>query len=137
MRLTIALAVLLPALSHAVLVQAAGDRFLTVFQCPHAEIMCLEKVGYNYQICGTLTGVNQVSQEFPLCPATDRAACVPCWFSSVAATSGYCRAKYGTDCGHFIEHNSNYKGEWSDLDWPDLTPFYSLWRNSPLSDYSE
>ncbi len=105
---------------------AGGDRFSTLYQCPHAEIMCVEKVGYNYQICGTLTGIGGVTQEFPLCPASDRAACVPCWFSSVAETSGRCRAIYGADCGHFTEQNANWKGEWRDLDWPDLTPFYSL-----------
>ena len=115
---------------------AAGDRFVTLHQCPYAEIMCLEKVGYNYQICGTLTGKAGVTQEFPQCPASDRPACVPCWFSSVEATSSQCRAKYGNDCSHFTEQNANWKGEWRDLDWPDLTPFYSLWRNSPLSEYS-
>ena len=53
---------------------AGGDRFQTLYQCPFAEIMCLEKVGYNYQICGTLTGIDNVTQEFPQCPASDRAA---------------------------------------------------------------
>jgi hypothetical protein len=44
----------------------------------------------------------------------------------VAETGNRCRAKYGADCGHFTEQNANWKGEWQDLDWPDLTPFYSL-----------
>lgn len=137
MRPAVFLLILIMSSMMAAVGFAGGDRFVTLYQCPHAEILCLEKVGYNYQICGTLTGLAGETQEFPQCPASDRAACVPCWFSSVEATSGYCRTKYGPDCSHFTEQNANWKGEWNDLDWPDLTPLYGLWRNSPFSEYAE
>lgn len=137
MRRIVGFSALVLFLFHGAAVLAGGERFVTLHQCPHAEILCLEKVGYNYQICGPLTGLAGETQEFPLCPASDRGACVPCWFSSVEVTADYCRETYGPDCGHFTEQNANWKGEWKDLDWPDLTPFYSLWRNSPFSEYSE
>ena len=100
--------------------------FMNTFQCPHAKILCLEKVGYNYRRCGTLTGMHGQPQEFPLCRARDQTACVPCWYPSVEETKDLCRAEYGPDCSAFTEKDANWKGEWSDLEWPDSSTLYSL-----------
>ncbi len=113
-------------------VYAAGpvwaDGFMGTFQCPHAQILCLEKVGYNFRQCGTLTGMRGQAQEFPLCPARDHNACVPCWYPTVAETQDLCRVEYGPDCGAFTEKDANWKGEWSNVQWPDLTLLYSLFN---------
>jgi hypothetical protein len=109
----------------------ASTSFWSAFQCRHAEILCLRKLGTNYEKCGTLSGIGGAPQEFPLCAATDRSACVPCWFGSVEETSRRCQAEYGSDCSHFTEQNSNWKGDWDDLDWPDLTPLYRLFDRGP------
>jgi hypothetical protein len=125
--LSLAIAIGVPASPPA----RASIGFGDAFQCPQAEILCLRKLGTNYEKCGTLSGVGGVPQEFPLCAATDRSACVPCWFGSVEETSRRCQAAYGSDCRQFTEQNANWKGDWDDLDWPDLTPLYRLLNGGP------
>ena len=39
-----------------------------------------------------------------------------------------CRVEYGPDCGAFTEKDPNWKGEWREVKWPDLTPLYSLFN---------
>ena len=107
---------------------AWSEGFMGTFRCPQAQILCLEKVGYNFRQCGTLSGLHGQPQIFPLCPAQDRNACVPCWYPTVAQTQDLCSAKYGPDCTAFTEKDPHWKGEWSDIDWPDVTPLYSLFN---------
>ncbi len=116
----------LPLLAGALLAGSAQAQGLSLFSCPHAEILCLRKLGYNYETCGTLTGIGGISQEFPLCGASDANACVPCWFGSVEETRAYCVAKYGPSCNSFAELNPNWKGRWEDIGPPDLTPLERL-----------
>jgi len=108
-----------------------GGSILPAYQCPHAEVLCLQKVGYNYQKCGELTGMGGAVQEFPLCAASDANSCVPCWFGTVEDTRAHCIAAFGPDCRHFTAQNENWKGTWDDMDWPDLSPLYRLFDDGP------
>ncbi len=117
---------LLPLLVCALLATSAAAQRLSLYSCPHAEILCVRKLGYNFETCGTLTGPGGVTQEFPLCEASDANACVPCWFGSVEETRTYCVAKYGASCNSFTELNPNWKGRWEDIGPPDLTPLERL-----------
>jgi hypothetical protein len=103
----------------------AGN-LINTLNCPSGRILCLEEVGYNFRECGTLTGMHGQPQEFQLCRARDEFTCVPCWFPTVAETSALCAAKYGPDCSAFTEVETNWNGEWSGLDWPDLPSPFSL-----------
>jgi hypothetical protein len=116
----------LPMLACVLMATGAQAQSLSPTLCPHAEILCLRKLGYNFETCGTLTGPGGLSQEFPLCGASDAYACVPCWFGSAEETRSYCVAKYGPSCSTFRQLNENWKGRWEDIGPPDLTPLQQL-----------
>jgi len=109
----------------------AGADLVKPLLCPQAEILCLQKLGYNWQKCGTLTGPGGGAQEFPLCPAADGYACVPCWFGSLAETAAQCRARFGPDCGHFVERDARWRGEWGAFAWPENSSLFLLFGAGP------
>ena len=118
---------LLFAVALIALAVPASAATLALFQCPHAEILCLRKLGYNFEKCGPLVGPGGVAQTFPLCEASDALACVPCWFGSAVETRANCTAQYGSACSAFTEQNAAWQDDWDDIDWPDLTPLYLLY----------
>ena len=99
--------------------------------CPKAEILCLQRLGYNWQKCGTLSGAGGAAEQVPLCPAADGYACVPCAFGSVAETRARCQASFGPDCSHFTEHNAYWQGEWGRFPWPTNATLYRLLGGGP------
>ena len=52
----------------ALLAMTLGGAARADLACPsRATVLCLERVGYNYQICGLLPGVDDRPQDFPTC----------------------------------------------------------------------
>jgi len=93
--------------------------------CPHATIVCVSKLGYNFQLCGSLADGSGVPVVFPTCLDRKQQMCVPCWFDDVAGTSAECRRVFGPECSYFMLEDD----KWEDLgvtlrnlEWPDLTP---------------
>ena len=105
----------------ALLGLALGGAARADLACPsEATILCLEKVGYNFQICGELPGMDDQPQNFPTCYNWEEATCTPCWFNTTAQTANLCAETFGPDCTQFKLANPRWDDTW---DWSALEAF--------------
>jgi len=103
----------------ALLGLALGGAAHTDLACPsEATVLCLEKVGYNFQICGELPGMDDQPQDFPTCFNWEEGTCTPCWFNTAAQTTDRCTETFGPDCTVFKLENPRWDNthDWSALE---------------------
>ncbi len=122
------------AAALAASVSTAGFADQRTMTCPKATVLCLERVGYNYQICGSLQGEADRAQEFPTCFDSGRVACAPCWFGA-DGTIDRCRQAYGPRCGYFTLERNSWDEPAEGLAYRMLLgPLLNSWRASVVGD---
>lgn len=93
------------------------------FNCPRASVLCIEKYGTNYQVCGELPDATGVAEIFPLCPDVGALVCAPCALGGAQGTKARCREAFGESCSYFVTQDR----DWSRTGGFQLSPPFDWW----------